>query len=98
MAIAGLILGIVALVSWLLPFGSLWGIILAIVALVLSVKGKNAAIAAGKGSGVGTAGMIIGIIAVVLTGIMFFACGLCSLCALCAGGAVNGAINGAVAG
>ena len=88
-AIAGLVLSIVALViGW-------WGILafvglpMAIVGLVLSVSGGKQLKAAGQPSGIATAGLVIGIIAVVLTGIAFFTCGLCVLCIEAADGAVK---------
>lgn len=84
-AIAGLVLGIVALVlgflgGWL----SIVALPLAIVGLVLSVNGGKKLKAAGQASGVATAGLVLGIIAVVLTAIFFFTCGLCVICATCA--------------
>lgn len=85
MAIAGLVLGIVAIVcSFLGGWLSVIGLPVAIVGLVLSVVGGKKAKAAGKPSGVATAGLVIGIIAVVLTAIMFFTCGLCVICAAAA--------------
>lgn len=77
MAIAGLVLGIVSLgmvftgisPAWFLTYG---GLAVAIVGLVLSViAGKK------KPSGIATAGVIIGIAAVVLNGIFGVACGVC---------------------
>ena len=93
-AIAGLVLSIVALViGW-------WGILafvglpMAIVGLVLSVSGGKQLKAAGQPSGIATAGLVIGIIAVVLTGIAFFTCGLCAVCAAAADEAVTGGFAG----
>lgn len=83
MAIAGLVLGIVAIVCGFGPV-SAWlcvaGLPVAIVGLVLSVVGGKKAKAAGKPSGIATAGLVIGIIAVVFTAISFFTCGLCVVC------------------
>ena len=88
-AIAGLVLSIVALViGW-------WGILafvglpLAIVGLVLSVSGGKQLKEAGQPSGIATAGLVLGIIAVVFTGIAFFTCGLCTLCAASAASSVE---------
>ena len=50
---------------------------MAIVGLVLSIMGGNALKAAGMPKGVATAGLVIGIVAVVLGAITFFTCGLC---------------------
>lgn len=82
-AIAGLILGIVAIACGfnLIPFSALVGLPAAIVGLVLSAGAGKKLKAAGQPSGVATAGLVIGIIAVVWTAISFVSCGLCSLCA-----------------
>ncbi len=80
-AIAGLVLGIVSIVFGIL--GGIFAILalpLAIVGLVLSVMGRKALQAAGQPAGIGTAGLVLGIIAVVLTAISFFTCGICVLC------------------
>ena len=82
-AVAGLVIGIVALALRLI-FGGWLGLVilaLSIVGLVLSIKGGKALKAAGQPAGIATAGLVLGIIAVVLTAIWFFTCGLCYLCA-----------------
>ncbi len=80
-AIAGLVLGIVAIVfSFLGTFFSILALPMAIVGLVLSVMGRKALLAAGQPAGIGTAGLVLGIIAVVLSAIFFFTCGICVLC------------------
>ncbi len=77
-AIAGLVLGIIGIVCGLLSgYLSLIGLPIAIVGLVLSVSGRKALIAAGQPAGLGTAGLVVGIIAVVFTAIAFFTCGIC---------------------
>lgn len=78
MVVAGFILGIVSIVlsffgTWL----SIAALPLAIVGLILSVMGKKK-----NPSGLATAGVVIGIIAVVLTAIFFFTCGLCTIIAI----------------
>lgn len=81
-AIAGLVLGIVAIVLGIL--GGIFSLIAlpaAIVGLVLSVSGGKALKAANMPKGIATAGLVIGIIAVVFTAISFFTCGICVLCA-----------------
>lgn len=50
--------------------------------LVLSIVGGKQCKAAGEPSGLATAGMVIGIIAVVITTITFFTCGICVLAAI----------------
>ena len=85
-AIAGLVLGIVALVFRFI-FGGWFSLItlaLSIVGLVLSINGGKALKAAGQPAGIATAGLVLGIIAVVLTAIMFLTCDLCIICAVCA--------------
>ena len=80
-AVAGLVLGIVSIVfGFLGSIFSLLALPMAIVGLVLSVSGKKALAAAGQPAGIGTAGLVLGIIAVVYTAISFFTCGLCVLC------------------
>ena len=80
-AIAGLVLGIVGIVlSFLGGYLSIVALPLSIVGLVLSVSGRNQLKAAGQPAGVGTAGLVLGIIAVVLSGIFFFTCGICTIC------------------
>jgi len=80
-AIAGFVLSIVGLVlGFLSGFFSLIALPVAIVGLVLAVIGGKKIKAAGQTSGIATAGLVLGIIAVVLTGISFFTCGICTIC------------------
>ena len=84
-AITGFILGIVGIVFGILSgYFSLVGLPVAITGLVLSVNGGKKLKAAGQPSGIATAGLVLGIIAVVFTAIAFFTCGLCIICAGCA--------------
>lgn len=81
-AIAGLVLGIVGVVFGILSgYFSLVGLPVAIVGLVLSVSGGKQLRANNMPSGIATAGLVLGIIAVVFTAIAFFTCGLCIICA-----------------
>ncbi|MBE6766870.1 MAG: hypothetical protein E7550_04690 [Ruminococcaceae bacterium] len=81
-ATAGLVLGIVGIVFAVLNgYFALLGLPIAIVGLVLSVVGGKALKADNQPSGIATAGLVIGIIAVVFTAIAFVSCGLCVLCA-----------------
>ena len=96
-AIAGLVLGIAAIVlgffgGWL----SIIALPMAIVGLVLSIKGGKALKAAGQPAGIATAGLVIGIIAVVLTAIWFFTCGVCALCVACKAKEAADAVNGLI--
>lgn len=77
--VAGLVLGIFGILSatigFFVPFLSLIGLPASIVGLVLSCVGLK------KGKdGLGTAALVLSIIATVFTGITFFTCGLCVLC------------------
>jgi len=81
LGIGGLVAGIVALViTWFGGWFSIIALPLAIAGLVLSVIGGKKLKAAGQSAGVATAGLVIGIIATVLSSIFFFTCGICVLC------------------
>ena len=80
--IAGFVLGIVGIVCGILSgYLSLIGLPVAIVGLILSVQGGKKLRAAGQPAGMATAGLVLGIIAVVFTAIAFFTCGICIICA-----------------
>ena len=75
MAGIGLAIGIICLIgTWFGGYISIASLPLAIVGLVLSVVARKK-----KKSGVATAGMVVGIIAVIFTAISFFTCGICVL-------------------
>lgn len=76
-SIAGLVCSIVSLVICWFGYASFAALPLAIVGLVLSVVGGKKLKANGQKSGIATAGLVLGIIAVVLSGIAFITCGLC---------------------
>lgn len=81
-AITGLVLGIIALVlSFLsaLPFVSFIALVLAIAGLVLAVIGGKKLTANNQPKGVATGGLVVGIIAVVLSAIFVLTCGLCQV-------------------
>jgi len=88
-SIAGLVLGIVSIVICWFGFASFVALPLAIVGLILSVVGGKKLKANGMKSGIATAGLVIGIIAVVLSGIAFISCGLCVACVASAGSALS---------
>lgn len=73
MAVASLVLGIVSLVFILLPIGS------ALLAFPLSIVGLVLAVIARKKqpSGMATAGLVLNIIALVLSALVAVACGAC---------------------
>lgn len=96
-AIAGLVLSIVGLVSSI--FGTIFSLValpISIVGLVLSIVGGKKLQAAGQPKGLATAGMVVGIIAVILSAIAFFTCGLCTMCVLAADNAIDQATNSAL--
>ena len=82
LAISGFVLSIVGLVVGLFTgaVGAIIGLPISITGLVLSVTGGKKLAAFGEKHGIATAGMVIGIIAVIFTAISFFTCGLCVLC------------------
>ena len=98
-AIAGLVLGIVGIVfSFFVGWTSVLALPIAIVGLVLSVMGKKALTAAGQPAGLGTAGLVLGIIAVVFSAISFFTCGICTICVATGEGLVEDAFKDALEG
>lgn len=91
MAVAGFVLSIAGLVlGFLSGVFSIVGLPASIVGLILAIKAGKKARAQGLPTGIATAGLVIGIIAVVISTITFFTCGICILCA---GGMAAGAEN-----
>lgn len=87
--IAGFVLGIVGIVlGFLNVWFSLVALPVSIIGLVLSVSGGKQLKAAGSASGLATAGLVLGIIAVVISAITFFTCGICVICAASVGGLI----------
>ena len=81
-AAAGLTLGIIGIVFGILSgYFSILGLPIAITGLVLSVSARKQLTAASQPTGLATAGLVLGIIAVVFTAIAFFTCGICIICA-----------------
>lgn len=93
MAVVGFVLGILAMVVSYLGVYTLnsndisltlpiiveaAGLVMAVVGLILSVKARKSLRAAGKSTGLATAGLVVGIIATVVCAIMFVSCVLCS--------------------
>ena len=97
-SIAGLILGILGIVFAFGPISAWLCVIalpVAIVGLVLSVVGGKKLKANGQPKGIATAGLVIGIIAVVFAAISFFTCGLCVICVEAAGSSLENALEDA---
>lgn len=79
-AIAGLVLGIVGIVfSFIGTWFSVLALPISIVGLVLAITGRKSMIAENQPTGIATAALVLGIIAVVLSAIFFFTCGICVL-------------------
>lgn len=77
MAVASLVLGIVGVVlTCIFPVLPI-GLILGVIAIVLAVLGKKSMAAQGKPTGMATAGLVLGIIAAAIGGIVFAACMIC---------------------
>lgn len=82
LTIAGFVCSIVGLVlSWFGTYFSIAALPVSIVGLVLSVVGGKKLRAENGSTGLATAGMVVGIIAVVFSAIFFFTCGICMLVA-----------------
>lgn len=80
LSVAGLVLGIIAVVlAWFYAVNT-FGLILGIIGIVCAAKGRKAALTAGASTGIGTAGLVISIIGTCIAGIGFFSCTLCVLC------------------
>lgn len=76
MAVAGMVLGIVSVVTLMIPFlGGPMAIVMAAVGLPLSVVGLRKAQAAGAPTGVAKAGLVLNIIALGLAFLALVACG-----------------------
>lgn len=90
LSIAGLVLGIVAIVFAWFYMINLVALVCGIVGVICAVMGRNRSIAAGMPSGLGTAGLVLSIIGTVLAGIGFFSC---TLCVLCAANSVNSSFS-----
>lgn len=76
--IVGLVCGIISIVVFWVPWFNIVSLILGIVGIVFSVKGRKTA-PAGK-TGMATAGLVLAIIGTVLSGIGFVTCTICATC------------------
>lgn len=71
-SIASLVLGVISLLCAWFGYGALISIITGIIGIILGIKGNKI-----QQTGVGTAGIVLSIIGLVLSIIVFFACVLC---------------------
>jgi len=76
MGVAALVLGIIAIL--LAFFGGIGGIVLGIAAVILGVLGRRTAERDGLPTGSATAGLVTGIVGIVLGGLIFAACLKCA--------------------
>ncbi|MCE3258759.1 MAG: hypothetical protein K0S12_400 [Bacteroidetes bacterium] len=72
LGIAGMILGIVAIIVSFVPCFGWWAVVLAVVGLVLSVVSMSQAKKAGASKGMAIAGMICSILAIIIGSIWIF--------------------------
>lgn len=101
LATAGLVLGLVSLVAAVLaiffPAKMGWlciiGLILGIIAIVLSSKAKKACVAANEPTGAATAGFVCGLLGLILGAI---ACIVWISCAICVASVINELDNAGV--
>ncbi len=93
-SVAALVCGIISCVLAWFYMVNIAALVLGIVGLILAVKGRKLAKAAGAPSGIGTAGLVLAIIGTCLAGIGFLSCTLCVSCAAAsAAGAANDLFN-----
>jgi tRNA_anti-like len=76
LGVAALVLGIIGTLFSLIP-GLFWiGCILGLIALVLGIFGRKAAVAAGQPAGTATAGMVLGIVGLIIGVLMWVLCSM----------------------
>ncbi len=93
-AIAGLVLGIVGIVlAFLGTYFSIASLPVSIVGLCLAISGGKQLRANEQPAGIASAGLVLGIIAVIFSAIMFFTCGLCTICATAAAVGAESALD-----
>lgn len=79
MGVASLVLGILSLILCFIPGTSLVGLILSLLGVILGALGRKDP----DKKGIATGGLVCSIIALVLCGIWFFACGGLAMCSAC---------------
>lgn len=86
LAIVSLVLGIAAAVICWFGWGAILALVCGIVGIVFAVKARNAIPVGADGRGMATAGLVVSIIAVCLSGIV----AVCFICALATLGSLAG--------
>ena len=78
MAVAAMVLGILALVVMFIPGIGVISIPMSIVGIILGAFGKKQLSAEGKPTGMATAGIVMGIIALAISTLFTLICGACA--------------------
>ena len=78
MAVASLVLGLIALLGFWLPVIGIISLPCAVIGLILGVVGKKQLSAENKPSGMATAGIVLSIIALILSVLYLLICGACA--------------------
>ncbi len=90
-SIAALVMGIISVALYWIPYFNIILLVLGILAIVMGVKGRNECpIGSANGRGLATAGLVLGIIGTVFAGIGVFTC---TLPAICACGAASSSLD-----
>ncbi len=71
-ATTSLVLGLISLIFACFGYGALISVITGIIGIILGIKANKI-----QQTGMGTSGIVLSIIGIVLSGIVFFACVLC---------------------
>lgn len=79
-SIAGLVLGIVAIVFSWVPGFNFVALVAGIIGIVCAVTGRKYAMAFGAPTGLGTAGLALSIVGTCFAGIGFLTCTVCASC------------------
>ena len=78
--VAGIVLGIVSIVGFWVPYLNTIALICGIAGIVLSSQGRKISLAVGAPTDIGTAGLVLSIIGTIIAGIGFLTCTVCTLC------------------
>ena len=84
MAIASLVLGIISILFFWTSIFAIIFMVTSIIGIVLGVLSRKKNSLAGFPTGLGTAGLVLNIIALIFTSLSFIFCGICITCAILA--------------